>query len=164
MSVDVTFDQDGGNGLVAVGTSMWEAARRLGVGLRADCKGQGECLACALQIISGSESLTPATAAELKMLGAERLLAGERLACQTFLIGTAAVVARLVPPSEAEKPKPSKTLPFKQQVSSFIETEAKVISETLNTITVKKHELVAKFLNLKQEKKDTEKGRTNAER
>src|SRR5262245_9713341 len=159
MSVDVTFEQDGGNGLVAVGSSLWEAARRLGVGVRADCKGLGECDACAVQIVTGSESLSAATAAELRMLGAERLLAGERLACQTILVGSGTVVARVVPPAVEEKERPGKTLPFRQQLGGFIETEAKAISEALNMITSKKNALVAKFLNLDRDKPDTGKGR-----
>jgi ferredoxin len=164
MSVEVTFEQDGGSGLVAIGSSVWQAAKRLGVGLRADCKGKGECHGCALQIVRGAESLSPATAAELKVLGAERLLAGERLACQTILVNNIEVVARVVPPPE-EKKQPGKTLPFKQLIDAFIETEANAITEAINMLRNKRSELVSKFLNLNQEKpgkKDTAK-RTHGE-
>jgi ferredoxin, 2Fe-2S len=152
MSVFVTFEQDGGSGLVASGASLWDAARRLGVGLHAVCKGAGECDGCAVQITRGADSLSPATEAELKTLGAERLLAGERLACQTILVKSVDVAARVVPPANPEASQSNKTLPFKQQVGTFIETEAKAITETVNMIRGKSHALVEKFLNLNQEK------------
>jgi ferredoxin len=151
MSVFVTFQEDGGNGLVACGASLWDAAKRLGVGLSADCKGAGECDGCVLQIVRGPDSLSPATAAELKILGAERLLAGERLACQTVLVKNGEVGLKIIPPTITDQ-RANKTLPFKQQVGTFIESEAKAMSEAVNMIRGKTHELVGKFLNLEQEK------------
>ena len=156
MSVEVTFEEDGGNGLVAAGASLWEAGKRLGIGLRADCKGLGECDGCAVRIIQGGDLLSPATAAELKVLGAERLLAGERLACQTILVKTGEIMVRIVPRPEGDKQKQKqragKTLSFKQQLGVLIETEAKAISEAVNMIRGKSNALVEKFLNLNQEK------------
>jgi ferredoxin len=157
MSIEVTFEEDGGSGLVAVGASLWEAAKRLGVGLRADCKGLGECEGCALQIIQGADSLSPAAEAELKVLGAERLLAGQRLACQAILIKTVAVVARVVPPADndGQKQQSEKALPLKQQIGAFIETEANAISQAVNMIRGKSNELVEKFLNLQPKEPDS---------
>lgn len=136
---------------------MWDAARRLGVAVRADCKGLGECEGCALQIIQGADSLSPATEAELKVLGAERLLAGQRLACQTILIKSAAVIARVVPPADGDGQQQSsgKGLPLKQQIGAFIETEANAISEAVNMIRGKSNELVEKFLNLQPKEPDS---------
>jgi ferredoxin len=60
MSVEITFEVDEGHGLVAEGTSLWDAAKRLGVRLPADCNGRGECDGCAVLINRGSELLSPA--------------------------------------------------------------------------------------------------------
>lgn len=157
MSIEVTFEEDGGSGLVAAGASLWEAAKRLGVGLRADCKGLGECEGCALQIIQGADSLSPATEAELKVLGAERLLAGQRLACQTILHKTPAVIARVVPPADGDgqQQQSGKALPLKQQIGAFIETEANAISQAVNMIRGRSTELVEKFLNLPPKEPDS---------
>jgi len=155
MSVLVTFEEDGGSGLVAAGASLWDAAKRLGIHLRADCKGLGECDGCAVQIMLGTDSLSPATEAELKSLGAERLLAGERLACQTILNKAGEVTLKVVPAATDKVDQPAgKTLPFKQQVGSFIETQAKDITEAMNMIRGKTNGLVAKFLNLDDKKLD----------
>lgn len=158
MSVLVTFEEDGGSGLVAAGASLWDAAKRLGVQLRADCKGLGECDGCAVQIMLGTDSLSPATEAELKSLGAERLLAGERLACQTILNKAGEVTVKVVPPANDNVDQPvGRALPFKQQVGSFIETQAKDISEAMNMIRGKTNSLVAKFLNLDSKRLDDKK-------
>jgi ferredoxin len=152
MSVEITFEEDGGSGLVAAGASLWEAAKRLGVRLPADCKGLGQCEGCVVQLIQGGDSLSPATEAEIKILGAERLLAGQRLSCQAILVRPAAVVARAVPPSGNFDQPSGRTLPFKQQLGDFIETEAKAVSAAVNMIRGKSNALVEKFLNLNQEK------------
>lgn len=161
MSVFVTFEEDGGSGLVASGASLWDAARRLGVRLRADCKGAGECDGCAVQILKGADSLSLATEAELKTLGAERLLAGERLACQTILVKNADVAAKVIPPANPDGNQLNKTLSFKQQVGTFIETEARAVSETVNMIRGKSNALVEKFLNLNQEKTSSTKSQSS---
>jgi ferredoxin len=154
MSVFITFEQDGGSGLVAVGATLRDAAKRLGVRLSADCKCLAESDGCAVQITNGSEALSPATEAELKTLGAERLLAGERLACQTVLIKSADVSLRVVPLVVVEgKEIAGKTLPFRQQIGAFIETEANAITDAVNMIRGKSNALIEKFLNLNQEKK-----------
>src|SRR6266550_33751 len=136
MSVEITFEQDGGSGLVAVGTSLWEGAKRLGVVLRADCRGRGDCDACAVLIIKGAELLSPANESEHKVLGAERLAAGERLACQTILVTSGEVMARVLPLSESagKSKKAFSSLPLKQQVGAIIETEAKALSEAVNML------------------------------
>jgi len=164
MSVEVTFEQDGGSGLVAAGASLYDAAKRLGVGLRADCKGLGNCDGCAVQTIQGADLLAPAAEVELKILGAERLLAGERLACQTILMKAGEVVVRIVPPQEgdSQKQQAAWALPFKQKIGVFIETEAKAVFEAMNMIRGKSNALVEKFLNLNQVREDREKGRHGA--
>jgi len=150
MSIPVTFEEDGGSGLVALGTPLWDAAKRLGIRLRAECKGLGQCDGCAVRIVSGSDSLSPATEAELRILGAERLLAGERLACQTTLIKAGEVTAERIPVSnEGVHHTKDMTPPtLKQQVGDFIESEAKSVSETVNMIRGKTTQLVEQFLNL----------------
>ena len=155
MSVEIRFEQDGGSGLVAVGSSLWEAAKRLGVGLRADCRGRGECDGCAVRITKGAELISPPKESEYKILGGERVASGERLACQTTLVRSGEVAVRILPVVEKSK-KNGRTafssLPLKQQVGVLIETQAKAISEGINTLRGKSNALLEKFLNLNQRK------------
>jgi ferredoxin len=163
MSVQITFEPDGDSGLVAEGASIWEAAKRLGVRLRAECKGRGDCDSCAVIINRGAELLSEVTSAEEKQLGRERLghpRHPERLACQAILAINGDIVLRLIPVSEeGQKGKPSNTfrsLPFKEKVGALIELEAVTITEALISLRGSYQAAIGKFLNLKPETtKDT---------
>lgn len=50
------------------------------------CGKKGRCTTCKLHILAGQENLSPETTQELYFRGLNRLLANERLACQTRLI------------------------------------------------------------------------------
>ena len=51
MSVSITFEPSGISGLVAEGTYLIDAARRMGVSLGAGCTaGKGECPACVVSV------------------------------------------------------------------------------------------------------------------
>ncbi|HKY43308.1 MAG TPA: 2Fe-2S iron-sulfur cluster-binding protein [Pyrinomonadaceae bacterium] len=83
MSVSITFEPSGISGLVAEGTYIVDAARRMGVSLGTGCTvGKGECPACVISVKSGANLLSPASAAEEKQLGMELLNQSLRLACQ----------------------------------------------------------------------------------
>ena len=82
MSVNVEFPAEGQQGIVAEGTYVWDAAKRLGVRLPAECDGRGECDTCAVVVEEGATLLSSLTEAERTRLSPERLAAGERLACQ----------------------------------------------------------------------------------
>jgi ferredoxin len=158
MSVEITFEIDEGHGLVAEGASLWEAAKRLGVRLPADCQGRGECDACAVLVSEGSELLSPANEIEVKILGPVRLGLTERLACQTKLERPGEVVVRQSPvaPASGAKPEAGKVaLPFKQKVSEFIESEAMKISAAMNLLREQSDALVGKVLNLKSQNADS---------
>jgi ferredoxin len=152
MSVAIRFEDEGYSGLVAEGTYLWEAAKRLGVRLPADCNGRGECDTCAVVIVAGAELLFAATDAEQKILGAERLAQRQRLACQAKLEQPGEVIVRPAPTVEgAEQKKYRKRfrdLPLNQQVSSLIELEANVVSEALNTVRGKYAAFLGQLLNL----------------
>ena len=75
MSVEIKFEPDGPSGLVAEGTCVLDAAKRLGFHIPADCEGRGECDTCAVKIITGATLLSALTDGERKELSAERLAA-----------------------------------------------------------------------------------------
>jgi ferredoxin len=153
MSVEIIFEPAGGNGLVAEGTYIWEAAKRLGVGLTADCNGRGECDSCTVTIERGADLLSPASSAEVKLLGLDRLCGAERLACQAKLEKQGGIVVRLTPireaePKQSEAGKSFRGLPLKEKVGALIELEAVTITGALNSLRGGYHSLIDKFLNL----------------
>src|ERR1044072_7774964 len=83
MSVSITFEPSGISGVVAQGTYVIDAARRMGAALGEGCTvGKGDCPSCVVSITHGAELLSPPSIAEEKQLGAELLEQDLRLACQ----------------------------------------------------------------------------------
>ena len=143
MSVDIKFQPDGQNGLVAEGTYLWDAAKRLGVRLPAECQGRGECDTCAVIVEEGATLLSTLTEAERTRLSPERLAAGERLACQARIERGGDLVLRPVPVTEraetsAETAKDLKKefrdLPLQRKLATLVELEAVTLFQTLETI------------------------------
>src|SRR5947209_2907831 len=66
MSVNVEWKvgDEGRGGVVAEGTYLWDAAKRLGVRLPAECAGRGECDRCAVVVEEGATLLSGLTEAE----------------------------------------------------------------------------------------------------
>ena len=72
------------HGEVAPGTSVFDAARGLGVFVPTSCITQGKCKECMVEVAEGMENLTPRTAAE------SHLRESFRLSCQARLLPGAA--------------------------------------------------------------------------
>jgi len=165
MSVQITFEPDSDSGLVAPGTYIWEAARRLGVSIPTTCRGRGECDSCAVVIERGADLLSPPTRAEEKMLG-ERL-PSERLACQAILERSGDVSVRLAPLGEGDQQSETRStlrgLPLKEKVGALIELEAETVTGALNSLRGSYHALIGKFLNLAETTKDAERTTNDAE-
>jgi len=92
----VVFLPSGRRGQVPVGTSVLDAARRLGVDLDSTCGGRGICGRCQVSVAEGEHAkhgiacteaaLTPATETE-RLYAAERGLAdGRRLGCTALVV------------------------------------------------------------------------------
>src|SRR2546423_15350512 len=75
MSVNIKFEPAGITGVVAEGTYLWDAAKRIGLRLPAECGGRGECDTCAVLIEKGTTLLSSLTNAERVRLSPERLSA-----------------------------------------------------------------------------------------
>jgi len=140
MSVEIRFEPDGPSGLVAEGTSILDAAKRLGFQIP-DC---GECDAtCAVRIITGATLLSDLTDGERQQLSPERLAGGERLACQCKIERGGELVLKLVAPTERPRTTEEKTrelkkefseLPFERKMATLIQLETIAMTQALDTI------------------------------
>ena len=74
-------------GIVPVpeGTTLLKALQAAGHDWLHACGGKGRCTTCRLEVVEGLAHLTPLTDVELRYRAAGRLLAHERLTCQTRL-------------------------------------------------------------------------------
>jgi ferredoxin len=142
MSVSITFEPSGISGVVAQGTYLIDAARRMGAPLGTGCTaGKGECPACLISVKSGAEVLSPPSMAEENQLGDEQLQQSLRLACQAKLENHGDVVVMVATrpqtrPSEAdsvaELQKKFGALPLRKKLATLMQFEAITASETFD--------------------------------
>ena len=159
MSVNVEWKTGGDerNGIVAEGTYLWDAAKRLGVPLAAECEGRGECDTCAVVVEEGATLLSGLTDAERLRLSPERLAAGERLACQTKVEHAGDIVLRPVPvAARVETPEDATKnfreefgrMPLKKKLSTLVQLEAVTAYQALERAVDIPFEIFGKGLDL----------------
>lgn len=157
MSVDIKFEPSGRNGVIAEGTYLWDAAKRLGVRLPAECDGRGECDTCAVIVETGATLLSSLTEGERERLSPERLAAGERLACQTKVERGGELTLRPVPATERtettqetvkEFRREFKELPLQRKLATLVELEAVTMFQTLNAIADAPFKIAGKVLDV----------------
>ena len=159
MSVNVEWkvEGEGHSGVVAEGTYLWDAARRLGVRLPAECEGRGECDTCAVVVEEGATLLSGLTAAERERLSPERLAAGERLACQAKVERGGDLVLRPVPTTERAETtnevvrdirEEFRQMPLQKKLATLAELEAVTAFQTLDRIASLPFAVIEKGLDL----------------
>ena len=141
MSVSITFEPSGLTGVVAEGTYLIDAARRMGVSLGIGCTiGKGECPSCLVAVKSGAGLLSAPSAAELKQLDVEDLAQSHRLACQVKLEfpGDVVVMASARKPGGTPRDTASElkrdfgSLPLSQKLATLVQLEAVTMSEAFD--------------------------------
>ena len=143
MSVSITFEPSGISGVVAQGTYVIDAARRMGAPLGVGCTaGKGECPSCVVSIMTGAELLSPPSVAEEKQLGVAQLEQALRLACQAKIENHGDVVVLVTTrpqtrPTESEAVsdlvKKFGTLPLGKKIATLIQFEAITASEAFDS-------------------------------
>ncbi|MCK4325417.1 2Fe-2S iron-sulfur cluster binding domain-containing protein, partial [bacterium] len=79
-SIKVTFKPENRTVYVLPGTPVLEAAARAGITVETPCGGQGSCGKCRVEVLQGAAE---PTAEEKRLISAEELKKGIRLACQS---------------------------------------------------------------------------------
>ena len=146
MSVEITFEPAGLTGLVAEGSSISDAARRMGLVVFFECKGTGDCTCCQVSIVRGADLLSTPNDAEHRILGVEGLAKQQRLACQTRIERPGELIVEFNP----EKAKTEKAagegdnirkkfgeLPLNKKIATLMQFEALTMYEAMNAIVDK---------------------------
>lgn len=147
MNVDIEFNIENGgerSGVVAIGSYVSDAARRLGVRLKTDGNGTGTCDGCVVTVTSGGELLSGPTTRENEILGLERLAKNERLACQARIEREGAIKIHVSPEvaqTAAREQEPPRNLreeftrlPLNKKFATLVEIEAVALSDTISFI------------------------------
>lgn len=150
MSCYVTFDPAGAQGLVAKETTLAAAAERLGVSIKLDCGGRGECLSCRVVVGEGLDQLSWPTGGEFRLLSDEERAAGARLACQARVEGDCRVSVPPASTTSGRTPEPEgaegrsearerlradfEALPPTDRAAAALEMQLKVAGDVLSSL------------------------------
>ena len=156
MNVLITFEPSGISGLVAEGTSLLDAARRMGVPLGVGCTGRGDCVDCEVLITAGTALLSTPTEAETSALGVERLAQAHRLACLVIVERTGELVvtatsekdkATVGDNEQSELLKKFGKLTLNKKIATLLQLEAVTVSEAFDAALEKPLALGARALD-----------------
>jgi len=143
MSVSVTFEPSGISGLVAQGTYLIDAAKRMGAPLGQGClSGKSDCPACVVSVKSGVELLSAPTAIEEKLLGVKEPGNNLRMLCQMKIEGQGEIVLMV----SSYRPKQSQSQPelaadiekkfaelgLKEKIAALLKFEAITMTEAFD--------------------------------
>lgn len=161
MEVDIKFEPSGQVGVVAVGSYLFDAAQRMGIGLDAECGRLGQCDSCAVEIIRGQELLSPLTAAEIEQLSESQRKQGKRLSCQTKIEKQGGLVVMVAEKKQTDEEKEAELkrklrrefeeLPLEKKVANLLELEMITLSDTFSFILNSPYAIAGKIMDVMAE-------------
>jgi ferredoxin len=146
MSVEITFEPAGLTGLVAEGSSIADAARRMGLVVFFECKGTGDCTCCQVSVVRGADLLSAPNDAEERILGVEGLQKQQRLACQTRIERPGELIVEFNPEKDRTEKAASEgdamrkrfgELPLNKKIATLMQLEALTMYEAMNALVDK---------------------------
>jgi ferredoxin len=156
MSVDIRILPDDRSGLVAEGTYLIDAARRMGVAIPSECGGTA-CESHVVIVEEGAGLLSSLTDSERRHLSEERLARGERLACQARLEKAGEVRIRLLPhkaPEPQTQPQPDELskkfseMSLDKKIRTLAQMEAMTAYQTIVTLADVPFKVAGKVLDV----------------
>jgi len=155
MTVLITFKPSGLSGLVAEGTYLVDAARRMGVRLGTNCTGTGACPDCLVLMIEGAGLLSTPSEVEKKVLGPDRLAQAQRLACQVIIERTGELVVNVSSAKKAtvndseqsDLRKKFGELTLQKKIAMLMQLEVLTVSEAFDAAIEKPLALGTKVLD-----------------
>jgi hypothetical protein len=158
--VEIKFEREDRDGIVAVGTYVSEAARRLGIELGSEQFGDDEAAEdfLVVKIIKGGEFLSAPTQLEIEKLTDERRATGERLASHAKIERPGEIIVMSTEKKVEEKPSEEKIkedyrkefqeLPLEKKIASLVELESIALSETFAFIINSPYLVVGKVMDV----------------
>ena len=169
--VFINFESEDRDGVVAVGTYLSDAAKRLGIKVEGDCLDPETGHECVMKVGRGKTKLSAHTKTEKEQLSSQARKNGERLACQTIIEKPGEVTIMSV--KKKEEPKKDKTeeqtdefrkefeeMPLEKKIASLVELEAIALGETFSYVLNSPYKAFGKVMDamagfgLDLEKKD----------
>jgi len=153
---EIKFEREDRNGIVAVGTYLVDAARRLGIELDGEEFGETEFFV--VKVTSGSKLLSAPSKTEIELLSAERRGQGERFANHAKIERAGELSIMTTEKEKEEKPaaeekqeeyrKEFEELPLEKKIASLLELEAIALSETFSFVINSPYAIVGKVMDV----------------
>lgn len=146
--VEVRFDREDQEGVVAAGTYLIDAAKRFGIRFEEECDVPNDVHFCSVEIKSGADLLSDETKVETDHFKANPRGLNERLACQARIDEPGEVVvmtkekekekapeadATAADPNEAYR-KEFADLPLEKKIANLVQLETIALGETVSFI------------------------------
>ena len=93
VDAEVSFQPTGKRVRVPVGTTILEAARRVGLPVASGCAAHGLCARCGVTILAGADSVSTQTPEEAQCKQVNRIDPEQRLSCMVEISGDVEITA-----------------------------------------------------------------------
>lgn len=142
--VEIRMQNEGVDGLVALGTYLSDAVKRFGFRFEKNCDYSINVHFCRLVVSSGIDNLSDLTATETEHFSENGRRPNERLACEAKIIRSGEIVI-MTDPQKKEEEKKSEApkakfqqefdeLPLDQKIANLVRMEAVTLSETVSYV------------------------------
>lgn len=145
--VEIRFERENHEGVVAPGTYLIDAAKRFGIRFDGVCDLESGTHFCSVNVTTGSDQLSPETKAETKYFKTNPRGTNERLACQARIDhpGEVTVMTKEkqkaasepketnADPNEAYR-KEFAELPLEKKIANLVQLESIALGETVSFI------------------------------
>ena len=166
----VRFEREHLEGVVPVGTYLFDAARRMGVSNSGPCSQAEHLHFCSMQITTGIDLLSPMTEAERKYYESNSRGTNERLGCQTRVAAPGEIIIMTekkqeetrsadTEQSEERYKKEFAELPLEKKIATLVQFEAIALGETVSYLINSPFKVFDKAMDVMAEfgfRKDTE--------
>ncbi len=157
---EIKFEREDRDGVVAVGTYLLDAARRLGINPQNEEFDEQEFIV--FKVTNGGDLLSAPTKTELELLSEDRRTHGDRFASQAKIERSGEITIMTAKEKEKEaKPKEEQTreeyrkqfeeLPLEKKIASLVELEVIALGDTLSFIVNSPSMIVGKVMDVMAE-------------
>lgn len=163
LQTNIIFRREEREGVVAVGTYLLDAAKRLGIRFEDECRQDENVHFCSVVISNGAENMSPLTSFETEHFAAHERRTDERLACQTKIENVGDLIIMTTEKNEKTADEPTaeeKTgqykkefteLPLEKKLASLVELEGIALGETVSFIINSPYLVFGKVMDIMAE-------------
>ena len=162
--VEIKFEREDREGLVAVGTYLIDAAKRFGIRFEDVCLPEADTHFCSITVIKGADLLSPETNAESEYFAKNGGGKRERLACQVRIDKSGEVVVMTKESKKEEPPVEASTedtsehyrkqfaeLPLEKKIANLVQLETIALGETVSFIINSPFKIADKMMDVMAE-------------